>query len=119
MCDDKNAPCFECIHCKKVDLSSHPDVTVLPSSEKVLVEDVEKLIDESVLVPLESTRKVYIFDKFSTANMQSQNKLLKTFAVRLNRYGLDEKMFKEEYLSIPYINSIYKVVEQKEGHSSS
>lgn len=78
MCDDKNAPCFECVHCKKVDLSSHPDVTVLPSSEKVLVEDVEKLIDESVLVPMESTHKVYIFDKFSTANMQSQNKLLKT-----------------------------------------
>jgi len=64
-------------------------------------------------------RKLTFNDYSKRQYFRNQNKLLKTFAVRLNRYGLDEKMFKEEYLSIPYINSIYKVVEQKEGHSSS
>ena len=64
-------------------------------------------------------RKLTLNDYSKRQYFRNQNKLLKTFAVRLNRYGLDEKMFKEEYLSIPYINSIYKVVEQKEGHSSS
>ena len=77
MCSS-NTPCGECVPCKKIELGSHPDVIILPQEDKVYVSDVEKLIDESVLVAMEGDKKVYIFNNFSTANQQAQNKLLKT-----------------------------------------
>lgn len=77
MCKSQSV-CKECVSCKKIALGSHPDVTILPKGDKVLVEDVEKLIDDSIMVAMEGDYKVYIFNKFSTANTQAQNKLLKT-----------------------------------------
>lgn len=70
--------CGECVNCQKIALNSHPDVTCLPKGDKVYVEDIEKLIEESIVVPLEADCKVYIIDNFSSANTQAQNKLLKT-----------------------------------------
>ncbi len=78
ICESQNGVCGNCAPCQKIELGSHPDVVSLPQEEKVLVGDVEKLIDESLLVPMEANCKIYIFNNFSTANQQAQNKLLKT-----------------------------------------
>ena len=78
MCNDENAPCFECVDCKKIDLDAHSDVMIFPKGKSVVVEDVKMMIDNSILKPLEGDKKVFIFKDFSNATIQAQNKLLKT-----------------------------------------
>jgi len=59
-------------------LLSHADVTIYPKSNKnILVEDVKDLIQNINLTPIEGDKKIFIFKNFSSANTQSQNKLLK------------------------------------------
>ena len=80
MCESSsdNNPCNNCSQCKKVELLSHSDVIIYPKSNKnILVDDVKNLIEDAVLTPVESDKKIYIFKNFSSANTQSQNKLLK------------------------------------------
>ncbi len=76
--------------------------------------------DEKKLFAKKYLGKKLTFTDYSQRQyFRNQNKLVKTFATRLNRVGLNEKVFKQEYLSIPYINSIYKVVKEKEKPYSS
>lgn len=75
MCNNGN--CGECKTCKKITLGSHPDLYFLPQGESVLVDDIKFLIDNSLLVPMEADKKVFIIKEFSTANASAQNKLLK------------------------------------------
>ncbi len=76
--------------------------------------------DEKKLFAKKYLGKKLTFNDYSQRQyFRNQNKLIKTFAIRLNQAGLNEQRFNEEYLSIPYINSIYKIVLQKENHSSS
>ncbi|MBQ3048062.1 MAG: hypothetical protein IJD48_03510 [Clostridia bacterium] len=78
MCKGEKQPCNTCIDCQKVSLLSHADVTIYPKSNKsILVEDVKDLIQNINLTPIEGDKKIFIFKNFSTANVQSQNKLLK------------------------------------------
>lgn len=80
MCENNvdNKPCNNCTQCKKVELLSHSDVILYPKNNKnILVDDVKSLIEDAVLTPVESDKKIYIFCNFSSANSQSQNKLLK------------------------------------------
>lgn len=69
--------CTVCNTCKKIALHSHPDMILLPATDNVLVEDINFLIDNAYLVPMESTDKVFVINNFSSANIASQNKLLK------------------------------------------
>lgn len=78
MCSGENKPCENCSHCKKTNLLAHPDVIIYPDNRtNILVEDVKNLIEQSILTPIEGDKKVFIFKNFSSANVQSQNKLLK------------------------------------------
>ena len=52
-------------------------LTYIKSNKNILVDDVKNLIEDAVLTPVESDKKIYIFKNFSSANTQSQNKLLK------------------------------------------
>ena len=45
--------------------------------KKLLVEDAEKILEESTLAPVEGDKKVFIVGDFAEANAQTQNKLLK------------------------------------------
>ena len=73
----KNSYCGNCIICQKLDLGVHPDLIQLPNGQNVLTEDIKKIIDNSLLVPIESDKKIFIIDNFSSANVSAQNKLLK------------------------------------------
>ena len=60
-------------------------------------------------------KKQVKYDFSERQYFRNQHKLVKSFANRLKIFGLDEERFKREYLSIPYINSIYRLVQEKEG----
>ena len=71
-------PCNFCISCQKVSLLKHADLKIYPKNNKnILVDDVKDLIENVNLTPVEGDYKVFIFNNFSSANQQSQNKLLK------------------------------------------
>lgn len=75
MCKDNF--CGVCKTCQKLDIGTHPDMYLLPTGDNVLVDDIKKIVDNSLLVPIESDKKIFIVDNFSSANISSQNKLLK------------------------------------------
>lgn len=78
MCDEKK-PCFECIACRRVKNGTHSDVEMYPTNDKpILTEDVNKIVSESYVLPLEADKKIYILKDFDLATIQAQNKLLKT-----------------------------------------
>ncbi len=63
-----------------IEQKNHPDVIFFPKGEKdsVMVEDVNQLICESVIKPIELKRKVFIIERADKMNVRAQNKLLKT-----------------------------------------
>lgn len=79
LCSSKNKPCNQCQNCQKVTLLSHSDLIIYPKNNKknILVEDIKDLIDKVYLAPLESDKKVFVLNNFSSATIQAQNKLLK------------------------------------------
>lgn len=78
LCSGEKKPCGSCLNCQKVTLLSHPDMLVYPTEHKnILTEDIKDLIENIYLSPLETDKKVYILQNFSSANMSAQNKLLK------------------------------------------
>jgi len=79
LCDGSiNKPCEKCVACQKSNLLTHPDLVIFPKSNKnILVDDIKSLIEQCYLSPIESNKKVFILNNFSSANVQSQNKLLK------------------------------------------
>ena len=62
-----------------IDSESFSDCLCYPSEagKKLLVEDAEKILEESTLAPVEGEKKVFLIGDFSQANPQTQNKLLK------------------------------------------
>lgn len=78
LCESHSA-CGQCSQCVKIEKNEHADVVVLPSSKKnIVVEDVENIVNESYVLPLEGEKKIYILNDFDLATVQAQNKLLKT-----------------------------------------
>jgi len=76
---EKNLFCGECSQCVKVNKDEHADVVVLPNNKKnIVVEDIENIVSESYVLPLEGEKKIYILNNFDMATVQAQNKLLKT-----------------------------------------
>ncbi len=66
---------MECI--ERIRLSGKADILRFPRGEKVLVGDVEELIESVYYTPTELDKKFYVINRFETANVASQNKLLK------------------------------------------
>lgn len=77
-CESDN-PCGQCRACRLIDDSSHPDVIFYPQkSDSVTAEDVNSLIEESFLKPIESDKKIFVILSAESMNLSAQNKLLKT-----------------------------------------
>lgn len=70
--------CNECRSCRLIDENAHPDVSFYPTGASVVVEDVEKLISDSYVKPIESDKRVFVILNGQTMNLSAQNKLLKT-----------------------------------------
>ncbi len=61
-----------------IDAESFADCVFYPAEgKKLMVEDAEKIVEESTLAPLEGDKKVFVLGDFAEANVQTQNKLLK------------------------------------------
>ena len=77
MCESSN-PCGECRTCRLIDSENFADVHFYPKKETICSEDVENIIEESFLKPIEEDKKLFVISNFETANAVAQNKLLKT-----------------------------------------
>ena len=62
-----------------IDSESFSDCLCFPNEQgkRLLVDDAEKILEESMLAPIEGDKKVFLIGDFSEANVQTQNKLLK------------------------------------------
>jgi DNA polymerase III gamma/tau subunit len=81
LCEGHNFDvCDECINCLKINKNVHSDVSVYPKnlSSVLKTEDVNLIVNDSFVVPLESNYKIYILNNFQLATESAQNKLLKT-----------------------------------------
>ena len=79
LCQQENAPCGKCNVCHNIYKGIYSDVLVYPKNSKGLkVEDAKEIVNESLVVPFENNKKVYILNDFDLANVLSQNKLLNT-----------------------------------------
>lgn len=74
----KHGICGECSDCQKVFDGVHPDVFVYPKDESIKKDDIADIRDHIGYKPFEADGKVFLLDKFSSANEVSQNKLLKS-----------------------------------------
>lgn len=72
-------PCLNCRVCELIDKKAHPDVIFYPKKqESVSSEEVNELIEESFLRPIECDKKVFVILNAELMNASAQNKLLKT-----------------------------------------
>lgn len=79
ICCDSETPCLNCRACRLIDSENFPDLLIYPKNDgAVLSEDVNSLIEESYLKPIENDKKVFILSHAETMNASAQNKLLKT-----------------------------------------
>lgn len=78
LCRLDEKPCLKCDDCRRVLNERHTDCKTYPKGEKVLVEDIDELIEDSAYKPAEGAAKVYIINGGETMEARSQNKLLKT-----------------------------------------
>lgn len=79
LCSDKEF-CNQCRHCRLIEKKSHSDVNFYPKTEggKILVGDVDELISQTYVKPIESDKRVFAFINTASMNLPAQNKLLKT-----------------------------------------
>ena len=79
ICCDYVEPCNNCRKCTLIDSEMHPDIMFYPKEQGAIsVEDVNALIEESYLKPIESDKKLFVIVGAENMNASSQNKLLKT-----------------------------------------
>lgn len=78
-CDKDNSPCGECVNCEKVEHSNMVDLIFYPKGEKsLMVEDINEIVTDCYITPIESSFKVYVLENFDECTIQAQNKILKT-----------------------------------------
>ena len=76
---EKIEPCLECRVCDLIDKNSHSDVIFYPKNkESISSEEINELIEESYLRPIECDKKVFVLLNAESMNASAQNKLLKT-----------------------------------------
>ena len=77
----ENEPCDECISCKKIDGSNHPDVSFIRPEEdasSIKIDAVRGIIKDVNLKPYEGKKKVYIIERADSMKHEAANALLKT-----------------------------------------
>ena len=73
---DNGEECNNCRACRLIDKGILPDCKQLTKSS-ILVDDINKIVDEVNFKPVEKDQKVFLISDFAYANEQAQNKLLK------------------------------------------
>lgn len=71
-----NNGCNNCRTCRLIDKNVFPDLKAVFKSS-ILVDDVNRLVEDTSVRPMEQDKKLYLISDFSMANQNSQNKLLK------------------------------------------
>ena len=71
-------PCGDCRNCRLIEEKAHPDVFFYPKGQAVATDDVNSLIEESFVKPIENDKKIFVINHAETMNATAQNKLLKT-----------------------------------------
>ncbi len=72
-------PCGQCRACKLIEEDAFSDVIVYPKNGTSIVsEEINELIEESYVKPLESDKKIFLLSHAESMTAQAQNKLLKT-----------------------------------------
>ena len=74
---DSGSGCGACRSCSLIDKNLLPDCYTL-LKDNILVEDVNLLIENTFLKPIEKDKKVYLISDMAGMNARAQNKLLKT-----------------------------------------
>ncbi len=77
-CTGKDKPCNECVNCKQITQSIHPDVIEIDAASNNGVDEVRDLIDKINYAPTQSKYKVYIIDEVHMMTPGAFNALLKT-----------------------------------------
>ena len=79
LCEDETF-CNECRACRLIEKGTHSDVTFYPKTEngKILSGDIDELIAQTYVKPIESEKRVFALTNTSSMNGAAQNKLLKT-----------------------------------------
>ncbi|MBO7369095.1 MAG: hypothetical protein J6U25_02280 [Clostridia bacterium] len=77
VCGHIDGYCDSCRACRLIEKRCHVDVTFYPKDKKLTVADIDELIAQSIVRPLEADKRVFIVERLETLN-QNQNKLLKT-----------------------------------------
>lgn len=73
------SPCSVCRSCKAIDSDSYSDVLSYPKEKgSILSGDIENIISESYIKPIENDKKIFLLNSAETMNTSAQNKLLKT-----------------------------------------
>ena len=74
----ESEPCNTCRTCALIDKKGYTDVIFYPKGKKIVVADVDELIEKSFYKPLEGDKKVFVLSDVAEMTVQAQNKLLKT-----------------------------------------
>ena len=78
-CKAEDAPCDECISCNKVNHNNMVDLITYPKGDKgLVVDDINEIVVDCFIRPVESEYKIYILKNFDECTVQAQNKILKT-----------------------------------------
>jgi DNA polymerase-3 subunit delta' len=79
LCQEQNAPCLLCRHCRKVLSGSHPDFITVDDPEKktVPVDLIRDARADLFIQPNEAQRKIYLFPRGQDIGIPGQNALLK------------------------------------------
>ena len=76
-CGKEDGYCDDCRICRLITAHRHPDVSFYPKDKKLSVADIDELVAQSVIRPLETDKRIFVVDRLEVIN-QNQNKLLKT-----------------------------------------
>lgn len=72
-------PCFDCRSCRLIGENAYSDVVFYPKNgDSINSEDINSLIEESYLKPIEGDKKIFVLSQAQNMNASAQNKLLKT-----------------------------------------
>ncbi len=71
--------CDDCRTCRLIEKEIYPDCTFYPKEkDKILVSDVDDLVGQTYIKPLENKRRLFVLCGAENMNAAAQNKLLKT-----------------------------------------
>lgn len=76
---EKGYPCGQCRTCNLIEANGFTDLLFFPkNAQSVATDDVNSLIEESYLKPIEGDKKIFLISHAETMTAPAQNKLLKT-----------------------------------------